>query len=45
MDKGDLSKYMGSRVGVVGEIKEYAGWPQKVIVITRIDVIDTGEEK
>ncbi len=45
MDKGDLSKYMGSRVGVVGEIKEYVGWPQKVILITRIDVIDDGEDK
>lgn len=44
-DKGDLTRYMGSRVGVVGEIKEYDGWPNPVIIITRIDVIDDGEDK
>jgi hypothetical protein len=44
-DKGDLSRFMGSRVGVVGEIKEYEGWPHPVIIITRIDVIDDGEDK
>jgi uncharacterized protein YgiM (DUF1202 family) len=44
-DEGELAKYMGSKVGVVGEVKEYKGWPNKVIVITRIDVIDEGEDK
>lgn len=44
-DKGDLTRFMGSRVGIVGEIKEYDGWPHSVIVITRIDVIDEGEDK
>jgi hypothetical protein len=44
-DNGALSRFMGSRVGIVGEIKEYEGWPHKVIVITRIEVIDDGEEK
>jgi uncharacterized protein YraI len=44
-DDGDLTRLMGSRVGIVGEIREYEGWPHKVIVITRIEVIDDGEEK
>jgi len=44
-DRGDLSRYMGSRVGIVGEVREYEGWPHKVIVVTRIEVIDDGEEK
>ncbi|MBX3459530.1 MAG: hypothetical protein KF696_06095 [Planctomycetes bacterium] len=44
-DGGDLSKLMGSRVGIVGEVKEYKGWPHKVIVIKRIDVLEEGEEK
>ncbi|MCB9933626.1 MAG: hypothetical protein H6841_09410 [Planctomycetes bacterium] len=44
-DKGDLSKLSGSKVGVVGTVKSYEGWPNKVIVIERIDVIDDSEEK
>jgi uncharacterized protein YraI len=44
-DSGDLARLMGSRVGIVGEIREYEGWPHKVIIITRIEVIDDGEEK
>lgn len=44
-DKGDLSKLSGSKVGVVGTIKSYEGWPHKVIVIERIDVLDDSEEK
>ncbi|MCC7508637.1 MAG: hypothetical protein IT464_04635 [Planctomycetes bacterium] len=44
-DDGDLSKLMGSRVGIVGEVKEYKGWPHKVIVIKRVDVLEEGEEK
>lgn len=42
-DKGDLSKLMGSKVGIVGKVKEYDGWPHKVIVIERIDVIEDDE--
>ncbi len=44
-DDGDLSKLMGSRVGIVGEVKEYKGWTHKVIVIKRVDVLEEGEEK
>lgn len=44
-DGGDLSKLMGSRVGIVGEVKEYKGWANKVIVIKRVDVLEDGEEK
>jgi len=44
-DKGDLSKLSGSKVGIVGTIKSYEGWPHKVIVIERIDVLDDSEEK
>ena len=44
-DKGDLKKLLGSKVGVIGVIKEYKNWPNKVIVITRIDVLDDEEEK
>lgn len=44
-DKGDLSKLMGSKVGIVGKVKEYDGWPNKVIVIERVDVIEDGETK
>ncbi|MCA8918573.1 MAG: hypothetical protein KDB32_05805 [Planctomycetes bacterium] len=42
-DKGDLSKLMGSKVGIVGKVKEYDGWAHKVIVIERIDVIEDDE--
>ena len=44
-DKGDLAKLMGSKVGIVGTVKEYDGWPNKVIVIERIDVIEEDEDK
>lgn len=44
-DKGDLGKLSGSKVGIVGTIKSYEGWPHKVIVIERIDVLDDSEEK
>lgn len=44
-DKGDLSKLMGSNVGIVGKVKSYDGWPNKVIIIERIDVIETESEK
>ncbi|MCB9893591.1 MAG: hypothetical protein H6839_04005 [Planctomycetes bacterium] len=44
-DKGDLSKLMGSKVGIVGTVKQYDGWPNKVIVIERVDVLDDGETK
>ena len=44
-DKGDLSKLSGSKVGIVGTVKSYDGWPHKVIVIERIDVVDDGETK
>lgn len=44
-DKGDLSKLSGSKVGVVGTVKSYEGWPHKVIVIERIDVLEDSEEK
>lgn len=44
-DDGDLKKLMGSKVGVTGEIKKYDGWPHKVVVIERIDVIEDGENK
>ncbi|MCA8914893.1 MAG: hypothetical protein KDB90_05735 [Planctomycetes bacterium] len=44
-DKGDLSKLMGSNVGIVGTVKQYDGWPNKVIVIERVDVIDDGGDK
>lgn len=44
-DKGDLSKLMGSNVGIVGKVKSYEGWPNKVIVIERIDVIETESDK
>jgi hypothetical protein len=44
-DKGDLSKLMGSNVGITGTVKEYEGWPNKVIVIERIDVLEETEDK
>ncbi len=44
-DKGSLSKLMGSNVGIVGKVKKYEGWPHKVVIIERIDVIDDGESK
>ncbi|MBK9974917.1 MAG: SH3 domain-containing protein [Planctomycetes bacterium] len=44
-DKGDLSKLMGSKVGIVGTVKQYDGWPNKVIVIERIDVLTDEEDK
>ncbi|MCA8911478.1 MAG: SH3 domain-containing protein [Planctomycetes bacterium] len=44
-DKGDLGKLMGSKVGIVGKVKKYDGWPHKVIVIERVDVLDDGETK
>lgn len=44
-DKGDLAKYWGKFVGVTGEIKEYEGWPYKVIVIKRIDVLIEDDDK
>lgn len=44
-DKGDLSKLMGSNVGIVGKVKSYDGWKNKVIVIERIDVIETESDK
>ena len=44
-DKGDLSKLMGSNVGIVGKVKKYDGWPHEVIVIERIDVIETESDK
>lgn len=44
-DKGDLSKLMGSNVGIVGKVKSYDGWKHKVIVIERIDVIEAESEK
>ncbi|MBZ0137135.1 MAG: hypothetical protein K8I27_12265 [Planctomycetes bacterium] len=44
-DKGDLGKLMGSNVGIVGKVKSYDGWAHKVVVIERIDVIETEETK
>lgn len=44
-DKGDLGKLMGSKVGIVGTVKQYEGWPHKVLVIERIDVLDDEEGK
>lgn len=44
-DKGDLGKLMGSNVGIVGTVKQYEGWPYKVLVIERIDVLAAEEEK
>lgn len=44
-DKGDLGKLMGCKVGIVGTVKEYDGWPNKVIVIERIDVMSDEEDK
>jgi len=44
-DKGDLSKLMGSNVGIVGTVKQYEGWPYKVLVIERIDVLAAEEDK
>ncbi|MCC6464607.1 MAG: hypothetical protein IT463_04625 [Planctomycetes bacterium] len=44
-DKGDLAKLMGSKVGIVGTVKEYEGWPHKVVVIERIDVLADEEDK
>jgi uncharacterized protein YgiM (DUF1202 family) len=44
-DKGDLSKLMGSKVGIVGTVKKYDGWANEVIVIERIDVLEEDEDK
>jgi hypothetical protein len=44
-DKGDLGKLMGSHVGIVGTVRQYEGWPYKVLVIERIDVLAAEEEK
>lgn len=44
-DKGDLGKLMGSNVGIVGTVKQYDGWPYKVLVIERIDVLAAEEDK
>lgn len=44
-DKGDLGKLMGSNVGIVGTVKQYEGWPYKVLVIERIDVLAAEEDK
>jgi uncharacterized protein YgiM (DUF1202 family) len=44
-DKGDLSKLMGSKVGIVGTVKKYDGWTNEVIVIERIDVLEEDEDK
>ncbi|MBX3474757.1 MAG: hypothetical protein KF754_10265 [Planctomycetes bacterium] len=44
-DKGDLGKLMGSKVGIVGTVKQYEGWPHKVLVIERIDVLTEDEDK
>ncbi|MDC1142521.1 hypothetical protein OAU50_05480 [Planctomycetota bacterium] len=44
-DKGDLSKLVGARVGIVGTIKSYKGWPYKVVIVTRVDVLSDEEEK
>ncbi len=44
-DKGDLSKYMGKYIGITGEVKEYDGWPNKVIVIKRVDVLIQDDDK
>ena len=44
-DKGDLGKLMGCKVGIVGTVKEYEGWPHKVVIIERIDVLSDEEEK
>ncbi|MCC6574145.1 MAG: hypothetical protein IT462_10155 [Planctomycetes bacterium] len=44
-DGGDLSKLWGKYVGVTGEIKEYEGWPNKVIVIKRVDVLIEDDDK
>lgn len=44
-DKGDLSKFAGKYVRVAGEVKQYDGWPNKVIVITKIEVLIEDEDK
>jgi uncharacterized protein YgiM (DUF1202 family) len=44
-DKGDLSKLMGSHVGIVGKVRSYDGWPHKVVIIERIDVVEAEESK
>jgi hypothetical protein len=44
-DKGDLGRLMGCKVGIVGVVKEYEGWPNKVVIIERIDVISDEEGK
>jgi hypothetical protein len=44
-DKGDLSQYAGKYVRVSGEIKQYDGWPNKVVVITKIEILIEDEDK
>jgi uncharacterized protein YraI len=44
-DGGNLARLMGSRVGIVGTVREYEGWSTPVIVIERIDIIEDGEVK
>lgn len=44
-DDGDLDRLKGKYVGVVGEVKTYKGWPNKVIVITRVDVLIKDDDK
>ncbi len=44
-DKGDLAKYAGKYVRVSGEIKQYDGWPNKVIVIKKIEILIEDEDK
>lgn len=44
-DKGDLAQYAGKYVRVAGEIKSYDGWPNKVIVIKKIEVLIEDEDK
>lgn len=44
-DKGDLSKFAGKYVRVAGEVKQYDGWPNKVIVITKVEILIEDEDK
>ena len=44
-DKGDLSRMVGKYVGITGKVKEYDGWPNKVIVIKRIDTLIQDDDK
>jgi uncharacterized protein YgiM (DUF1202 family) len=44
-DKGDLSEYAGKYVRVSGEIKQYDGWANKVIVIKKIEILIQDDDK